>query len=315
MRSQFGRVGGGHGTEQGRAASPSAGRVRDRRSSVPPHMAEVLALQRSVGNAATTQALTVQRAGRSWARQDDSDDSNLAYGSDHGTPPPELETFFSGAVGGVRFTSDTNAPLMRRIHALVTAAAPHIGQQLTAAGSISVEFGRTRGGTPGEWRQDSRTIVLDPRRASAEHLTGTAVFEILNASSARRIAALEAGVASGAVEARARAAGWEPNQFFAMEVERIEWDNGMTHQAAMAAAGLSGTGADLFGQEGGFNEFYERQVASGHTHSYEFRYNLLRAQAESAAAREQEAASSSRGSRHESSSHTSRHRRHGSRRH
>ncbi|NJQ04774.1 hypothetical protein [Streptomyces lonarensis] len=302
MRSQFGRTGGAHKTERGRAASPSAGRVSDQRSGVPPHMADVLALQRSAGNAATAQALTVQRAGAS--RHDDSDDSGLAYGSDHGTPPPEQETSFTGVVGGVQFTSKTNGPLMRRVHALVRRVAPHMGQQLAAAGSVSVQLGRTRGGTPGEWRQDSRTIVLDQRLASADHLTGTAVFEILNASSRHRIAALEAEVAGGGVAARARAKGWDhPEKFFAMEVERIEWENGMTHKAAMASAGLSGTPADLFGQEGGFVEFYNRQVASGHTHSYEFRYNLLRAQADAAAAREQEAAWSHGGPPDESSSH------------
>ncbi|WP_133169141.1 lonely Cys domain-containing protein [Streptomyces sp. MH60] len=244
--------------------------------------------------------------------RNDSSDSDLAYGSDHGTPPSP-GTPFRGSVGGVTFESRSNGTAMWEVHDFVAAAAPFFGQEIAAAGPITVRFGRTRGGTPGEWRPDSRSIILDRGRASAGHLAGTAVFEILNAASARRLAALEDEARSGRLGVLAEQTGWPAAQYFAMEVERIEWENGMRHQEIVAGAGGGGSGADLFAAEGDFNAFYERQVRSGHTHSYEFRYNLLREEAASEARRRREAeegASSGGGHRH-GSEHSSdrRHRR------
>ncbi|MEU6482192.1 hypothetical protein ABZ858_36020 [Streptomyces sp. NPDC047017] len=210
------------------------------------------------------------------------------------------------------FASESNGAAMREIFDFVAAAAPHFGQEIAAAGSIAVRFGRTQGGTPGEWRANSRSITLDLRRGSTAHLAGTAVFEILNAAAARRLAALEGEVRSGRLDVQAEQAGWPADQFFAMEVERIEWENGVRHREIVAGAGGAGSGADLFSAEGDFNAFYERQVRSGHTHSYEFRYSLLREEAASEARRRREAeeGGSSRGDRgHGSASHSS-HRRH-----
>lgn len=295
------------------------------------HLAGVLTLQRLAGNAATTEAVAVQRmSGRgrhhdesdlaygslpgpsSSGRRREDDDSDLAYGSYYGSPSPE-ETSFRGSVGGVRFEADSNGGLMRRIFSFVARAAPHFSQELSAAGSVTVRLGRTQGGTPGEWRAGSRTIMLDPRRANPDHLSGTAVFEILNAAAERRVAELEADVLGGSLDVRAKQAGWDPAQFFAMEVERIEWRNGMRHREIVAGSGGS-AGANLFAAEGDFNAFYQRQVAAGHTHSYTFRYHLLRAQAASDEARrnEQSQSSAQSGHGHQSSSHRSdtRHRSH-----
>jgi hypothetical protein len=137
-------------------------------------------------------------------------------------------------------------------------------------------------------------------------------FRNLNASAARDVAALEADVRSGRLDMLAEQAQWPPDQFFAMQVERIEWRNGMRHREIVAAAGGAGTGANLFSAEGDFDAFYERQVRSNHTHSYEFRYNLLREEAASEARRRreaEEAGSSRRDSGHGSSSSRS-HKRH-----
>ncbi|WP_037909324.1 hypothetical protein, partial [Actinacidiphila yeochonensis] len=173
----------------------------------------------------------------------------------------------------MHFSSEDNGGLMREIFNFVAAASPHFSRELSAAGSVTVRLGRTQGGTPGEWRVGSRTIVLDPGRASTAHLCGTAVFEILNAAAERDLAALEADVLSGHLDREAARQGWSPQHFYAMEVERIEWRNGRRHREIVAAAGGSQTGANLFANEGDFNSYYARQVRAGHTHSYEFRYN------------------------------------------
>ncbi|MGW3293841.1 hypothetical protein ACWC9S_07740 [Streptomyces xiamenensis] len=286
---------------------------------MPQHFADVLSLQRLAGNSRTSQS--VQRA-----RRRDSDDSDLAYGSDHRTPSP-VEQPFSGSIGGVRFTSERSGQLMGQIFDFVADVSSYFSTELSRAGSITVQLGRTQGGTPGEWRAGSRTIVLSSRMADPVHLGGTAVFEILNAAADASRVALDAAVRGGHIDADAEAAGWDPAQYYAMEVERIEYNNGMRHRDIMNAAGVTG-GANLFANEGDFNTFYQRQVASGHTHSYEFRYALLREEARAAAARRreqeqaraQESGSSRSGRRGESSSHGShsshgRHRESGSRRH
>lgn len=329
------------GDIRGTASSRSRGGPRSGRNPVPSDMAAVLSMQNLAGNMATTEAVTVQRASgsdrrsrrhddshlaygssssggasssRRRERRRDSSDSDLAYGSDHGTPPP-ANAPFRGSVGGVSFASESNGAAMREVFDFVAAAAPHFGQELAAAGSITVQFGRTQGGTPGEWRANSRSITLDPRRASMAHLAGTAVFEILNAASARRVAALEGEARSGRLALRAEQAQWPADQFFAMEVERIEWENGVRHREIVTSAGGAGSGADLFSAEGDFNAYYERQVRSGHTHSYEFRYNLLREEAASEERRRQaEEGGSSRGDRGHGSSSDSSRRRHRSRR-
>ncbi|MER5554867.1 hypothetical protein ABT001_24890 [Streptomyces sp. NPDC002793] len=319
------------------SGSSLAGRSRAQESATRSNFADILSLQRLAGNAATAEAVAVQRASergrhdrgydddlaygslpggsggssrRREPRRSDSVDSGLAYGSDHETPPP-VNTPFRGSVSGVRFASESNGAGMREVFDFVAAAAPHFSQELSAAGSITVQFGRTQGGTPGEWRAASRSITLDPRRTSIAHLAGTAVFEILNAAATRRVAALEGDVRSGRLDIEAQRVGWLPHRFFAMEVERIEWQNGMRHRQIVAGAGGAGSGADLFAAEGDFDAYYERQVSSGHTHSYEFRYSLLREEVASEARRrlETEEGGSSREDR--SSSH--RHQ-HGSRR-
>ncbi|MEV5810522.1 hypothetical protein [Streptomyces parvulus] len=96
------------------------------------------------------------------------------------------------------------------------------------------------------------------------------------------MAALEDVARNGQLATLAEQSGWPAPQFFAMEVERIEWENGMRHREIVENAGGSGSGADLFSAEGDFDSFYERQVRDGHTHSYEFRYSLLREEAASA---------------------------------
>jgi hypothetical protein len=226
----------------------------------------------------------------------------MAYGSDHDSSSRSANAPFNGRVGGVTFASESNGRAMREIFNFVAQASSHFSGELALAGSITVQLGSTQGGTPGEWRSSSRKIVLNPNRATTSHLAGTAVFEILNAAAEHRTAALERDVLNGTLDREAAQAGWDPAQFFAMEVERIEYDNGMRHRAIMGSAGMSGTSADLFANEGPFDSYYQRQVGAGHTHSYEFRYNLLREQALSAARREQEASSSSRRG-HGSSSH------------
>ncbi|MFJ9583941.1 hypothetical protein [Streptomyces acidicola] len=177
---------------------------------------------------------------------------------------------------------------MRQIFDIVASASSHFSAELSTAGAITVQLGRTQGGTPGEWRAGSRTVVLDPRRGSPSHLGGTAVFEILNAAAERSRAALDEAVLNGRLDSEAERVGWRPERFYAREVERIEWQNGMRHREIMTAAGLSRSSANLFRAEGDFPSFYERQVRSGHTHSYEFRYHLLREQAASEAARREE---------------------------
>lgn len=177
---------------------------------------------------------------------------------------------------------------MRQIFDIVARASSHFSRELSDAGAIRVQLGRTQGGTPGEWRADSRTVVLDPRRGSPSHLGGTAVFEILNAAAEPKREALDEEVRTGILDRRAEEAGWPPDQFYAMEVERIEWQNGIRHREIMTAAGLSRSSANLFAAEGDFHPFYARQERSGHSHHYAFRYHLLRAQAASEAARREE---------------------------
>ncbi|MBA2806371.1 hypothetical protein E0500_002580 [Streptomyces sp. KM273126] len=297
-------------TKRAPAHLSRAVRSRTQGSVLPPHLARVLEMQGLAGNAATTETLTVQRmsrrrdssdsdlaygssAGSSSSgprrHEDDGSDSDLAYGSDSGSPSRRADNSFSGSVGGVRFVSQSNnGRMMRQIFNVVESASSHFSQELSAAGAITVQLGRTQGGTPGEWRPDSRTVVLDPRRATPSHLGGTAVFEILNAAAEGSRAALDADVLNGRLDSEAERAGWPPDQFYAREMERIEWRNGIRHREIMIAAGLSRSSANLFSAEGDFESYYERQVRSGHTHSYEFRYHLLREQAASEAARREE---------------------------
>lgn len=277
---------------------------------MPSHLAGILALQRSAGNAAVNQGLAVQRMARQGRQSgNDSDDSGMAYGSlpgparsssssgdsgmAYGSLPGAEGDSFSGRVAGVTFSAEHNGELMRDLRQFIADVSTHFSDALEAAGSVTVRFGRTEGGTGGEWRADSRVIMLDPR---PKRLFGTAVFEILNASTDRRRKALDGQVRNGEIENLALRQGISPRQYYAREVERIEWRNGMTHRRIMAAAGRSGTSVDLFSAEGDFDSFHRRQVETGHTHSYEFRYDFLRVEAASAATRgNHQSASSSQG--------------------
>lgn len=306
MRASIGRGETSGDARKVTSGRPGAHRPGARTSTAPSHVADVLSLQRLAGNAATARVIAVQRragGGRHGRGRDDADlaygdlpgssagssrerqrpgddDADLAYGSYYEAPEP-VGTPFHGMVGGVSFVSETNGAAMRKIYDFVSAAAPHFRRELAAVGSVTVRFGRTKGGTPGEWRAGSRSITLDNKRGDTAHLRGTAVFEILNAAAAPRVAALENEVRSGRLDVQAQRSGWQPAAFFAMEVERIEWENGLRHRAVVAAAGGAGTGADLFSAEGDFNTFYGRQVRAGHTHSYEWRYSYLREEAAS----------------------------------
>lgn len=272
-------------------------RPRPQDPPAPPRFAGVLALQRSAGNAAVSHALAVQRAS-------DSDDSDLAYGSPPGPPrrasgddgydsdlayePPRGrdDTSFQGSVGGVSFSTDRNGRLMRELSSYIRGMYPHFATELTAAGRITVRFGRTEGRGVGEWRSQERTVVLDPahhavRRAGSSRLFGAAVFEILNASREAQRAALDADARNGTIERLAAGLRMDPAHYYATELERIEWHNSVVHRRIMADAGRSGTNSDLFSAEAGDFESYLRRQWENHSHSYVFRYSLLRAEAAS----------------------------------
>lgn len=311
----------------GRARRAAPDLSRARRSPSPgltTSPGDVLGLQNLIGNQAVNRVFAIQRAsrrgspsGRGYASSDDSDlaygsapgssrsssvDSGLAYGRPAGTSSPS----FSASVDNVRFSAGHNGNWMREICYFVA----DVARRLTSAvPSLTVQFGRTQGGRPGEWRQDSRTIMLDPRhpeaRSGSDSLAGTAVFELLNASASSRITELENSATNGYIEQRADQEGITPERYFAREALRIEHDNILAHQAIMARAGRGGTSADRFaGVTGHFGTFHAQQEEQNFTHSYEFRYHYLRTRATAASSsRHQEAGSSSRSSSGSSSSH------------
>ncbi|MBT2411067.1 hypothetical protein J7I94_10905 [Streptomyces sp. ISL-12] len=273
-------------------AHPLRPRLQD--TPTPSHLAGVLALQRSAGNAAVTHTLAVQRAS-------DSDDSGLAYGSlpgpsrrassddgydsDLAYEPPRGrdDTSFQGSVGGVSFATRHNGRLMQELSSYIRGMYRHFATELATAGRITVRFGRTQGGGVGEWRSQERTVMLDPthqavRRAGSSRLFGAAVFEILNASQEAQRAALDADARNGTIERQAAAQRMDPAYFYAVELERIEWRNSVVHRRIMADAGRSGTNADLFSADAGDFESYLRRQWESHSHSYVFRYSLLRAE-------------------------------------
>ncbi|MGH4031302.1 hypothetical protein ACQB60_20480 [Actinomycetota bacterium Odt1-20B] len=170
-------------------------------------------------------------------------------------------------MGSVSFQTSQDGRMMRQLGQLIARVAPHFQRELTAAGSVTVRFGRTQGGGVGEWRAGSRTVMLNPvhsavRRAGPSRLFGAAVFELLNAAAEPRRSALDQQVRSGELDRLAAREGMPPAQYYAREPERIEWGNTIV-------------------------SYYQRQLGS-HTHSYEFRYNLLKVEAASAAARAEE---------------------------
>jgi len=82
---------------------------------------------------------------------------------------------------------------------------------------------------------------------------------------------------SGALERDAAGSRFTPAQLYGRQMERLEFRNAQFHRQMMADAGLGGTRADLFGGESrDFESYYARQVASGHTRSYEDHYHFLR---------------------------------------
>ncbi|MER6691427.1 hypothetical protein ABT329_20375, partial [Streptomyces minutiscleroticus] len=211
-------------------------------------------------------------------------DSDLAYGPSHRSS----SRAFTGTVGGVLFTTDRDGPLMRELAQFLSAVA---GPLLASLDSITVTFGRAQGSGVGHWASGSRTVVLNPnhaavRRAGDSRLFGAALFELLNGSADARRVAWDGYAYDGSIEHWAAQEGISPAAYYGREMERIEFDNTITHRRLIADAGRSGTNADLFsGEAGDFPSYYRRQVRSGHTHSYEFRYGLLRAQAAADAAR------------------------------
>ncbi|CAL9537618.1 hypothetical protein SUDANB145_04153 [Streptomyces sp. enrichment culture] len=302
MRSRYGLL-----RERGIVHGPDAARSRE---AAPSPTAGLLALQRSAGNAAVTRTLAVQRAsgGRSGYASDSSYDSGLAYGSpprntqypssdseydsDLAYEPPRGrdDTAFNGRVGRVSFSANRNGRLMGEVATYIANMSVYFRDELTAAGSITVRFGRTQGGGVGEWRSGERAVVLDPtheavRRTSSSRLFGAAVFEILNASQEAQRAALDEDGRNGTIERLAARHDAHPAYVYATELERIEWHNSLIHRRIMANAGRAGTNSDLFSADEGDFQSYLRRQWDSHSQSYIFRYSLLREEGASRARR------------------------------
>ncbi|WP_405659253.1 hypothetical protein [Streptomyces sp. RK9] len=304
----------GERSGQAARASATARQGSPRQTATSSQHARFLALHPKAGNAALSRAVAVQRAsgrdgGSSSSSRSTSPDADLAYGSDHERPPRgrgadrrsdddalaygefHNEGPYSGTVGGVSFQTERDGGLMKEVRDFVARVSPHFQEELAAAGSVTVRFGRADGGGVGVWKPDSRTVVLnhlqaDVRRAGPGRLFGAAVFELLNASKQRRRARLDHQVKSGEFDRLAEREGLPPEKYYGRKVEYIEWKNVVIHRRVMKDARLKGSVADMFSAEpGDFESYYKRQVEGRHTHGYEFYYNLLRTQARARAER------------------------------
>ncbi|WLS81071.1 hypothetical protein Q3V30_21585 (plasmid) [Erwinia pyri] len=183
-------------------------------------------------------------------------------------------------LGNVTFICDMDKSRMQQVADFVSRLP--ISQILHKAGPLAVRLGSTTGRTPGEWNSGSRTITLDPNHITVQKnrggdVSGTALFELLNAASDNVRQAAEQCARSGEFEQMAHTTGWPAATLFARELEYQEFNNAKQHHEIMVQAGLNKTPQDIFRHESGdFESFFNRQVATGHTHSYEQPYNFLR---------------------------------------
>ena len=206
-----------------------------------------------------------------------SPDSELAYGHYDGP-----RAGYEAALGDMRFSSTRNAGDMRRVSQFIADLPGYFKSTRDAAGPITVRFGRAPGGGVGCWDPGSRSVILDPNHRHVQaggtpRLLGAAAFEIINAASERTRRGIEDDARSGALERDAAGSRFTPAQLYGRQMERLEFRNAQFHRQMMADAGLGGTRADLFGGESrDFESYYARQVASGHTRSYEDHYHFLR---------------------------------------
>lgn len=202
-------------------------------------------------------------------------------GRSKGSSSGSSSNSYAATIGAARFKSNSNGRDMQRVTEFVGSLP--INGVLSNAGSIRVRFGRPLGGQPGEWDPGSRTVTLENRHPGAvpqgaSRVAGTAVFEITNASAQHRRDALDDDARRGEFETQAvETPGYTAAQLYGRAVEYLEFQNAMEHHDMMVSAGYGNTAADLFsGETGQFEDFYSRQVRTGHARSYEEHFSILR---------------------------------------
>ncbi|BCJ62127.1 hypothetical protein [Micromonospora endophytica] len=227
--------------------------------------------------------------------------SNLAFGGSSSDSSAD-DTAYHGRTGEMDFVATSNGRTMERLtHAL--AALPADFQTIRRmAGRVDVVFGQADGGGVGVWREGApgqrSTIVLNPEHADVQRegssrLLGTAIFEVMNAAQAERRANLDRDAGRGRIARRAAREGMTPEAYYGREVERIEFDNAVTHRRLVneLPGQRTGTHVDLFrntvpllrnnqgpgtqAYNDAFANYYQLQRQSGHTQDYENRYAFV----------------------------------------
>ncbi|WP_432834780.1 hypothetical protein [Dactylosporangium sp. CA-092794] len=226
--------------------------------------------------------------------------SDLAYGGSSSDSSLD-ETAWHGVTGQMRFQTAFDGRTMERLQRDLAALPADFQAIRRMAGDVIVTFGLAEDGGAGVFREGGAgrpgEIVLNPNHSSvrgegSSRLLGTAMFEILNAASAPRLAELDASARRGDVARAAARAGVSPAQYYGREVENIEFDNAITHRRLVADMDRTGTHMDLLDgtvplldtsaargsrrYQAAFQQYYNFQVESGHTFSYENRYQVVR---------------------------------------